>query len=66
MNVKEINGIFKVPRNICICKDFLKTNKQSRIYNYKGNRVRLIKYKNQNSTYILGLFFVEKLMYKVH
>jgi hypothetical protein len=63
MNVKEINGIFKVPRNICICKDFLKT---SRIYNYKGNRVRLIKYKNQNSTYILGLFFVEKLMYKVH
>jgi hypothetical protein len=63
MNVKEINGIFKVPRNICICKDFLKTNKQSRIYNYKGNRVRLIKYKNQNSTYILGTNIFDKKEY---
>jgi len=54
MREKGIYGIFKAPRNLNICKDFLKMNDESKIYDYNGINVRLIKYKNYNNTYILG------------
>ena len=35
MKSSQIYGIFKVPRNIKICKQFINCNKQSDTYNYK-------------------------------
>ena len=54
MNNSEIFGIFKVPRNINICKAFLNSLEENRTSLYKGIEIRLVKYKHYKNEYVLG------------
>lgn len=54
LDEKGIYFIFKTPRNLTICREFLESNNNSMIYNYCGTNVRLIKYKNNTETLVLG------------
>jgi hypothetical protein len=67
MNNGEIFGIFKVPRNINICKAFLNSLEENRTSLYKGIKIRLVKYKHYKNVYVLGtnLFDIEKYPNKV-
>ena len=55
MNNSEIFGIFKVPRNINICKEFLNSLEENRTCFYKGIKIRLVKYKHYK--YLYGINF---------
>lgn len=58
---KKINFIFRAPKNIVVCKNFLHSRRSTAIYDYVGgSRVRLIKYKYNNNIRILMTNLIDK------
>lgn len=54
---KGMYYIFKIPKNFFVCKQFINSEKTEDICDFKGNPIRLIKYKyneHSNNMYILG------------
>lgn len=57
----NIYGIFKVSRNINMCKTFLDSEENESVYNYYDHRVRLIKIKCGNEIYIIGTTILDEI-----
>ena len=63
INDNNIYGIFKVSRNLKICKDLLASDDDQLICDYDGHQIRLIKLKCGNETYILGTNLLDENKY---
>ena len=64
INDLNIYGIFKISKNIKICKEFINSDKKNSVYSYYNNDIRFVESKiNSTTTCILGTNLFDKINY---